>query len=62
MKGRELESVRSIPANMTTRYENPLKPGELLPTLEELCASKKRDGIPEEAAWIWGPDDEVSTH
>lgn len=45
---------------MPTSYENPTKKGEYLPTLEEIIASKKPDGVPREAAWIWGPDDEVS--
>lgn len=47
---------------MPTQYENPLKAGEFLPTLEEIIAAEKRDGVPQEAAWIWRPSDEVSPH
>lgn len=46
---------------MPTRYENPTKAGEFLPTLEEIVATAKPEGVPKEAAWIWGPDDEVSS-
>ncbi|KAJ9144498.1 Cyclase [Pleurostoma richardsiae] len=44
---------------MPTQYENPLKIGELLPTLQEIVESEKPSGVPREAAWIWGPNDEI---
>ncbi|PCH00948.1 Putative cyclase [Penicillium occitanis (nom. inval.)] len=44
---------------MPTSHENPIKKGEYLPTLEEIIASKKPNGVPKEATWIWSPDDEL---
>lgn len=45
---------------MPTKYTNPIKGGEFLPTLKEVVDNAKPQGIPKEAAWIWGPEDEVS--
>ncbi|KAK7202493.1 hypothetical protein BZA70DRAFT_285922 [Myxozyma melibiosi] len=43
---------------MPTTFENPYKKGEFLPTLDELMAANP-EGVPKEAAWIWGKEDEV---
>ncbi|KAK9237773.1 hypothetical protein V1525DRAFT_144934 [Lipomyces kononenkoae] len=43
---------------MPVQFPHPTKKGELLPTLQELINSNQKD-VPKEAAWIWGPDDEV---
>lgn len=57
---RSKANVGKPPYTMPTKYENPTKGGEFLPTLEEIVTTAKPEGVPKEAAWIWGPDDEVS--
>ncbi|CAK7224185.1 hypothetical protein SCUCBS95973_005434 [Sporothrix curviconia] len=44
---------------MPIAYKHPKNKGQLLPTLDEIVATEKPHGIPKEAAWIWGPDDEI---
>ncbi|CAK7219667.1 hypothetical protein SBRCBS47491_003924 [Sporothrix bragantina] len=44
---------------MPTTYKNHKAEGVLLPTLDEVIATEKPDGVPREAAWIWGSEDEI---
>ncbi|CAK7199552.1 hypothetical protein SEUCBS139899_002232 [Sporothrix eucalyptigena] len=44
---------------MPTAYKHPKNEAEVLPTLDEIVATEKPNGIPKEAAWIWGQDDEI---
>ncbi|KAK9458372.1 hypothetical protein V1511DRAFT_40545 [Dipodascopsis uninucleata] len=39
--------------------QHPYTKSLILPTLEEIIAQEKPEGVPKEAAWIWGADDEV---
>lgn len=58
--GVSLEDSDRILDKMPTPHLHPTKEDELLPTLEEIIESEKPPGVPAEAAWIWGADDEVS--
>ncbi|KAJ2893259.1 hypothetical protein MKZ38_008854 [Zalerion maritima] len=47
------------PAEMPTTFQHPTRKSEFLPTLQEIIDTEKPEGAPKEAAWIWGPDDEI---